>query len=365
MSPSTLRPVRASLAVATLAALYWIVVLAILGAGPPHPLDDVWEDGLAARQLLAGHGFRTTMIYPPLWTLRDPATMTGPLEVHGPWLPSALALPLRLWGPGLLDHLDWAAAAVAVVIALQVFRLGSRWFGAPVGVAAALLWTFAPILLQAVAHSLSVVVGAVLLMTALDLIARDRARPLLAGLALGIGYGARPELLVAVPVLAAYVGGRGSEGLWRAGRVGVGFLAVAGAWWWHQAATTGMPFFNLSSYMLLGSTPAHPGTTLMRDFGAPPANWPTIFRAELPTLWTKWVPLVPRAARHLLTGLGASLGWLVVAGAWGMIAAPDRRREAGLVILVAMIPIGMMILANPTKLYLVPFLGLIAVAAAR
>ena len=362
MSRRRLGPSPWLLAVASFVAVYWIADLAVLRAGPPHPLDDIWEDGVAARQLLAGRGFRTTMIYPPLWGLRDPATLTVPLLVHGPLLPLALALPLRLAGPGLLDHLAWVAAVLASITAYQVFRLAARWFGESVGAAAALLLTVSPILLDAVHHSLSVVVGGNLLLLAVDLAVREAPRPLLAGFSLGLGYWVRPELLLAAPILAGLAGLRGTS---RAARLALGFAAPAGAWWWHQWAVSGMPLFNLSSYTLLGSTNAHPGHSVMRDFDLPSDRWPAALHAELPGLWRKWVAFSPRAARHAATALGATLGWLAPVGAWAMLRTRERRGPAMAGTLIALIPVATMTLALPVKLYLVPCLGLYAVAAAR
>lgn len=59
-------------AAACLAAAFWIFDLAVLRAGVPHPLDDLWEYALVARHLLADGRWHTSLIYPPLWPLRDP-----------------------------------------------------------------------------------------------------------------------------------------------------------------------------------------------------------------------------------------------------------------------------------------------------
>src|SRR5947208_1487409 len=74
-------------AILLLSAAWWTLDLAVLRSGTPHPSDDHWEDFLIAEHLLAGGGFRTHLIYPPLWGLRDPRDLTVPVLVHGPLLP--------------------------------------------------------------------------------------------------------------------------------------------------------------------------------------------------------------------------------------------------------------------------------------
>src|SRR2546422_4114319 len=141
-----------------LALLFWTLDLAILEIGVPHPLDDTWEDGIVARLLLQGHGFQSHMIYPPLWELRDPRTLTIPVLVHGPLVPLILALPLKLFGPALLDHVAWFAAAFAVLTLVPLFRLAARHFGEPVAAGAAGLFTLSPITIAAVNHYLTVLI---------------------------------------------------------------------------------------------------------------------------------------------------------------------------------------------------------------
>lgn len=348
---------HASLAVVLIASAYWILDLAALGSGPPHPLDDIWEDGVVARSLGAGHGFRTTVLYPPLWTQRDPATSTVPMLVHGPLLPVALVAPLRWFGPGLLDHLAWAAAALAVLLAAQAHRLARRWFDEPSAVTAAGLLTLSPVLLNAVHHSLSVVVGACLLLAACDFTWRDRPRAWLGGLTLGLCYLVRPEMLLAAPVLAV-----SCRRLATALRFGAAFALVAAAWGWHQWHASGAPLFNLSAYTLLSFTPTWPEYSVLRAFDLAPGHGSETLRAALPDLWSKWLWNLPRAARHAVTATGATTGWLALVG--GALALRDSRRAVvAAVTLLSGIPVAMMTLFQPVPLYLVSFLGLYAIAA--
>jgi hypothetical protein len=336
--------------------------LALLRAGLPHPMDDIWEDGLAARELLAGHGLRSIMIYPPLWALRDPVTLRVPLLVHGPLIPLLLTGPLRLLGPGLLDGLAWVAAALAVLSAVQVFRLGVRWLGDPLPAAVgAALFTLSPLTLLAVHHSLSVVLGACLLLLALDLAGREEPLPLPAGAALGLAYLVRPEMLGAAVVLAGFAAwkSRRSDGV----RLLAGFVLVTAGWWFHQWRASGMPLFNVSSYGLIGSYGSRPEYSVMRDFDLTPDRWSQTFRHALPQLWHKWIFFFPRACRHALTATGWTTGWLVLVGGWAWSRVERARAWMLACATVALIPIAMMTMAVPQELYLITFLGLYALAA--
>ena len=175
----------------------------------PDPLDDTWEYGVAARHLLSGDGFRTSVIHPPLWGLRD-AALTVPVLVHGPLLPLLFAPALALLGAGALDQVAWLAALFALLTALLLCRLGTRHFGPAVGAAAALLFTLAPLTLRAVHHDVSVVAGAFLLLLAFDLLARERPRHTAAALVLGLGMLVRPEMALALVGLSMLAGGAGT-----------------------------------------------------------------------------------------------------------------------------------------------------------
>ena len=354
---------RSQAIVGLCAAAYWILVLALLRGAPPHPLDDVWEDGVVARHLIAGAGFRSTVLYPPLWALRDPATLTVPVLVHGPLLPLALILPLRLFGPGVLEHLSWAAAAIAACGAVQTHRLASRWLEGPILPAlAASLFTLAPVMLTAVQHSPSVVLGGGLLMASLDLLVRERPRTMTAGLVLGLASLIRPEMLLAAPILAALaaIETRPSAPL----RFALGFVVPAAGWWVHQWRTSGLPMFNLSSYTFVGSFGDRPEHAVLRDFDLTPDRWPTTFRSALPGLWRKWIEFLPRAAWHALAATGATTGWLAPWGAWLLLRRSALRPATVACATLALLPVATMTLALPVALYLVPFLGLYALAAA-
>jgi hypothetical protein len=382
------RPITSSpwfLGALLLAIAVWSLDLALLRAGVPHPLDDTWEDAIVARLLLEGQGLRTHMIYPPLWELQDPATRTLPVLVHGPLIPLLLAIPVKLGGPRVTDHLAWLGALFAILALIPLFRLAARLYGETVAAAAASLFTLSPLVIDAVNHYLSVLVGACLLTWAIDLLARARPRPFAAGMAAGICYLTRPEMSLAAPILAwlAWHGGvRADDGRdpvateassgsgvsppgWPAvASFALAFAACAAWWWWERWQASGSPFFNLSVYLLASFSPAHPGDGLVRDFTATPGRYPALLAEALPTLWRKWGPFFLRGIKRALSTPSESLGFLAPLGFLAELRARDGR---GLVValgLMAAIPIVLVTLIAPVRLYPVPFAPLYAIAAA-
>jgi hypothetical protein len=361
MSPRALR-LSPWLAIPLLvAALYWIIDLGVLRAGIPAPLDDTWEDGIIARLLWSGQWLRSHMLYPPLWGMRDADTLSIPVLVHGPLLPFLLAPPVRWGGPLVLDHVAWIGALFAWLTAWQVHRLASRTYGDAVGAAAALLFTLSPVVLEAVHHSLSVVAGALLLVTTFDLLSRDRPRMVLAGLCAGLGYLVRPETLLAVPLLLL-LPAKPEPGDRR--RFLLVFLACGSWWWWHHWEALRQPLFNLSSYTLIGYWGDRPEASVMRDFALTPERWPEVLRAQAPGLWRKWVAFFPHAAKHALEIPAAPTGWLALVGLTWALRNPRTRRSAACALMLGAIPMASMTLAAYQRLYLVPVAPLWAIAAA-
>ena len=355
--------------VALVAACFWTIDLALLHAGTPHPLDDTWEYGLAARSLLAGHGFRTAMIHPPLWTLRDGA-LTVPVLVHGPLLPLLLAPPLHLLGAAALDGIAWLAALFAMLAAVLTARVATRLGGAGPGALAALAVTASPITLRMVHHDMAPVAGMLAVAAALDRLTAPQPRGAARGLALGVVLGlaalVRPELMLVVPLVgvALALEGRG------AGRALVALVAgcviVVTPWLVHTARAVGSPFFNLSSYLLIGNTSSHPDLSPMRDFGIPPARWPAALAASWPELLPKWAHFAPRALKHLIVAPSAPLGWLAVAGAW--VAVRGRNpgsRLAGIGLAACVIPFALCTVTESSERYVAVFLPLWALALVR
>src|SRR5258708_5926886 len=284
------------------AAAFWLFDLVVLRAGVPDPLDDTWEYGVVARALLAGRGFVTGVIHPPLWSLRD-AHGAVPVLVHGPLLPLLLAPFMRVFGAGLLDHVAWLAAGLALLAASATFSLAARRVSAPVAAAAAALLTISPLAVRAVHHDVALLAGAAALAFALDLAARPPPLGLAAGVVLALGALARPEFLYAAPVVLAVA--RGARL-----RTAAAFLAGIAPWAWHGWVHAGAPWFNLSSYLLVGYSPAWPGLSAMRDFTLAPAQWPHVLREHLGLVVGKSLRYFPHALKRVLTTPGAATGWL-------------------------------------------------------
>ena len=344
-------------AVLVLTALFWAFDLARLHAGVPDPLDDTWEYGVAARHLLSGDGFRTSVIHPPLWGLRD-ARLTVPILVHGPLLPLLFAPALAALGPAALDQVAWFAAVLALLTALLLCRLGTRQAGPAVGAAAALLFTCAPLTIHAVHHDVSLVTGAFLLTLVLDLLARDHPRHTAAALVLGLGLLVRPELALALIGLSMLAGGTGTVTL------AFGVVVVCGAWWWHNFSATGSPFFNLSGYLLAGYSDRWPGISILRDFTLPPAQWPRLLLEQAPALSAKARAFLPHALKRAQLAPSALTGWLAAAGVLVGVARAKTRWFVVAAFLCALVPIAVMSFTLYDSRYLVPFLPLWALSAA-
>lgn len=338
-------------------ALFWIADLAGLRAGAPDPLDDSWEYGVVARSLLAGEGFRTSVVHPPLWTLRDERG-TVPVLVHGPLLPVLLAPLVALGGRGVMDHVAWLAALFAALAALAVYRLGERTHAPPTGAAAALAFTLSPLTIRAVHHDVALPLGAWLLALALGQLARTRPHGMRAGLAIAAGMLVRPEFLLALPILAVLAGTTRRR-----------FLAAAllplVPWMWHGWVNAGSPLFNLSGYLLVGYWGAHPEISVMRDFAIPPRAWPQVLAGELAHLPAKWLTFFPRALRRVLTAPSAFTGWIAPLGMLLALQSPTGRPLALAGMALAMLPLGIMTVTLFDERYVVPFLPVFAFAVAR
>lgn len=340
------------------AIVWWLLDLLLLRAGTPDRLDDTWEYGVVARSLLQGHGFRTLVIHPPLWTLRDAANSV-PVLIHGPLVPVLLAPFLALFGPRSLDGIAWLAAAGAIATVPPLVRLGERCGHVAIGAGAAVVWTLAPLTLHAVHHDVALPIGAALLVASLELLTRPSPRPLAAGVALGLACLARHELLGALPIAALAAGAPG--GWWLL----LGALLPLLPWWLHDTLATGLPLFNLSSYLMVGYWTRYPELTVLRDFSLPPARFGAMFSAWLPQGVAKWIAFAPHALKRALLAPTGALGWMAVLGAAFGIGSRGTRRVALLATAVALLPVVVMSLTLYDDRYLVPFLPLYALGAAR
>jgi len=344
-------------AVFVVVTLFWVFDLGWLRSGAPSLLDDTWEYGVAARQLLAGHGFRTSVIHPPLWGLRD-AALTVPLLVHGPLVPLLFAPALSLLGPGALDQIAWFGAFFALLTALLLCRLGTRHFGPAVGAAAALLFTLAPLTLQAVHHDATLMVGAFLLLLAFDLLARDRPRWAAAAIVLGLGALVRTEMTLALFGLSMLAGGSGTVTLV------FGLAIVAGAWWWHNWSATGSPFFSLSAYLLVGYSERWPGTSMLRDFALTPAQWSRVLLESAPELLKKAQASLRYTLKLAITEPSALTGWLAAVGLLVGTARASTRWIAIAAFVCSLAPVSVIAFTVLDPRYIGPFLPLWTLSAA-
>lgn len=327
-----------------------------------------------ARSLLGGHGFRTPVIHPPLWGLRD-AALTVPVLVHGPLVPVLLAPALALFGHGALDRIAWLGALGAIAAVIPLVRLGERCGDGAIGFAAALLWTLAPLTLNAVHHDVSLTIGAALALAAVERATRGDSRvaaSVAAGIAIGLAALARPELLLAVPLLAPLSARRVAAYL-------LGALACLAPWWMHHALAVGQPLFNLSSYLVIGYWPPHPGISVMRDFSLPPDRFAAALASSWRALPAKWADFFPHALKRALLVPTAACGWLAALGAAFALFRPAATSggagDAGhsrfshlttfRMLALALIPIAVMTVTLYDDRYLTPLLPLWALAAAR
>ncbi len=343
--------------VAIASAAYWLIDLAVLRGGTPAPLDDSWELVCAARELVLGHGFRTPMIHPPLWGLHD-ANNHVPVLVHGPLLPLALAPFVRVMGANAVDAVAWLAAACWVGAGVLTFRVASRAFGRGAAGLAAFVVTASPLALRMTHHDVAPAAGALFAAWVLDLVARPHPHAFIVGLALGFGSLVRPEFMLALPIVWMALGVRSAPGLV------LGWALPVAPWALHTFRATGSPAFNLSSYLLIGFTPSHPGFSPMSDFELTPQRFGAALAATLPELPAKWAHMAPRAVRHMLAAPSASLGWLAAAGAWSALRAPEFRRRAALCLAAAAIPFVVVTLTESSERYVAEFLPLWALGVA-
>ena len=342
---------RLTAAVAFAAACAWWIDLALLRGGTPHPLDDTWEYGLVARSLLAGHGFRTPMIHPPLWGLHD-AALTVPVLVHGPLLSLLGAPALALLGPRSIDGAAWPAAGFAVLAAVFTARAVGRAAGTFSGAVAGALLTGSPILLRMVHHDLAPAAGACVVALLLDLVTRPRPHAFAVGVVTGAGVLVRPELLLTAPCAGIALGAAGLV------PYALGVLLVVSPWAWHTWKAAGSPAFNLSSYLLIAYTPAHPGLAPLWDFAIPPSRWPAVLVQAMPSLPAKWLHFAPRAVKHMLMAPGPGLGFVSGLGLLVAARAPRTRRWALAALLAAMIPFVLGTTTESSERYVAVFLPL-------
>jgi len=150
------------------------------------------------------------------------------------------------------------------------------------------------------------------------------------------------------------------------------FALCALPWWIHHARVVGSPFFNLTSYTLIGFWGHRPDNQVLQDFALTPARWPQVLGAELPHMAGKWIVFFPHAVKNALTAPSGGTGWLAPVGAAVAFARastfPDTpsygRRFVLCATALALIPVASQTLTSHQRLYLEPFLPIYAWFAA-
>src|SRR5207237_7767952 len=104
-------------------------------------------------------------------------------------------------------------------------------------------------------------------------------------------------------------------------QLGVGFALFAVPWWLHHLHAVGSPFFNLTSYMVIGNWHQRPDISVMQDFALTPKQWPATLAAELPHMAGKWIVFFPHAVKNALFSPSGATGWLAPIGAVAACAA--------------------------------------------
>jgi hypothetical protein len=294
--------------------LFWIALaigalgalgdLLVLRASVPDLRDDVWEYGVVAEHLLAGHGFRTNVVHPPLLGLLDRRDGTVPVLIHGPLMPALLAPLVAVLDEAALLYVGWLGAVFLLLAAWPLFRLTRTLTDEPTAALAAGLLPWTPLAWQALNHDAVLLLGVLLFVLALDALLGARPRPGVAGLWCGLCYLARAETLLLAPLLAvAAARGAGREPLRAAGgvaRFALGFAACALPWLIHNARATGMPFFNLSAYLLVCYWPPYFDLAALMDSTLTPAHWLASAPALLHVLPAKFAGLLPHAVKLTL-----------------------------------------------------------------
>lgn len=278
---------------------------------------DSAQYALAARELVTTGRLATPYSY--VGALREGVGPPYPLLAGHPLVPLLEAPVFALLGaepwaslvPVMLCHL--LAVVLAALLVLEVG--GGPWIAGAVGAALA----GSPAMLANATDGLSEMPFTAAWTAALLLLARlPRApRPFALGVLLGVAHLARPVVAPTLPiwlVAAAWSAPRGAR-LRTAAFVGAGFLPLAGVLLLYKWGTTGQPFQDVGSIMLLAGLAPEFGTHDVARLLHPPDALAWI-RAHPEALVAKLVRNLPAMASQALR-LG---GWATgLAFAWSVV----------------------------------------------
>lgn len=192
-----------------------------------------WALEVLLSERVALNPLRTRMIfYPPLY----------PYFIALTWLPFRSLLAVKL-----------AQVAVSTALIPAVGRVATLWLGPRVGLVAAALAAFDPMLVWFSAHFWSETLFLTILWWAFErLLAADRRRStglaVAAGLLLGVSILTRETALYFAPLAALWLGwGRRRQGLVLGGAFLVAALAVVAPWTWRNAKVFDGAFVPVST----------------------------------------------------------------------------------------------------------------------
>jgi hypothetical protein len=145
----------------------------------------------------------------------------------------------------------------------------------------------------------------------------------------------------------------------------VGVALALSGWWWHNLQATGQPFFNLSSYLVLGYSNRWPELSILRDFDLPPRAFPTAAFHGLFGVLGKTFAFLPHALKRALLVPSGGIGWLACIGLVAAYTRPRQKPLATAGALLALVPVAVMSLTVYDVRYLTPFLPFWTLGATR
>jgi 4-amino-4-deoxy-L-arabinose transferase-like glycosyltransferase len=358
-APAVPRPLLIAVVV-LFAALLWGVHAWLTLARPQRALFsfDSAEYALAGRELAQTGRLATPFAY--VGTLREGAHPPYPLLAGHPLLPLLEAAVFRVCGVHAWGSLVPVALGYLVTVALAMrlaVAAGSSW---PLAAIAGVALAGTPAMLANASDGLTELPFAAAWTAALLVLAEFRRTPraLLLGVLLGLAHLARPVVVPTLPVwLVAVAWSAGPDAARRVRRVAellAGFIPFALAIVLYKWRTTGSPFTDVGSFMLLvGLAPEFQSQNVARFLHPPDAvAWIRTHPGALAHKLAGSLPLMAGNALHL-GGWAAGLGFV----AWLLRPRRDGSGPLRLVTggtLVAMA--GLAALTLPRVQYLFPAL---------
>ncbi|SER27572.1 glycosyltransferase family 39 protein [Natrinema salaciae] len=216
-----------------------------------------------ARNIYRGDGFTTKEIY-PLSLAFDDSLVHHPSFKRAPLFPLAVAASFVLFG---VNH--YAVYAISgffyVLLVPVVYHFGKALFEKPVGLLAGIIVATSPLSIEYALSGLSEPLFTFLFTIALYLAYR-RSNGALVGVALGLAYLTRYNVLLLLPGFLVFVSLHYDDWKRAMTKLAAGFSIVISPWLVRNYLLTGDPLFSLYRYELLMYTAIYPYDTLYRMF---------------------------------------------------------------------------------------------------